>query len=158
MSVPFFPRPAEALVDRNLFRTRQIQHDPIMPFSEARDLLPVPILPDQPDWIELYWRAWEMTWSFLRRPSRASGLLSSYIDATYNNNIFMWDTAFMTQFGVYGRRAFPFIRSLDNFYAKQHEDGAICREINTVDGSDNAQVICSSSLYVPLSATTIVVC
>ena len=26
--------------------------------------------------------------------------------------------------------------SLDNFYAKQHEDGAICREINTIDGTD----------------------
>lgn len=130
------PRPEEPLVDKNLFRSRQTQLDPIMPFSEARELLPVPILPDHPDWLELYWRAWEMAWSHLRRPSRSSGLISSYLDSTYNNHLFMWDSAFMAQFGVYGRRAFPFIDSLNNFYAKQHADGAICREIDPADGVD----------------------
>jgi hypothetical protein len=42
----------------------------------------------------------------------------------------------MTMFGHYGRRVFPFINTLDNFYAKQHADGFICREINTYDGRD----------------------
>ena len=136
MSNPVYPRPSEPLVEKNLFRSRQVQRDPIMPFNEAKDRLPVPILPDHPDWIELYWRAWEMAWSHLRRPKRSSGFVSRYIDAAFNDNIFMWDSAFMVQFGAYGRRAFPFINSLDNFYAKQHDDGAICREINTVDGTD----------------------
>ena len=36
---------------------------------------------------------------------------------------------FMTLFGRYGERAFTFMRTLDNFYAKQHPDGFICREI-----------------------------
>ncbi len=136
MSSPFFTRPSEVLVDRNQFRSGQAHPDPIKPFSEARDLLPVPVLPDHPDWVELYWRAWEMTWAHLRRPNRASGLVASYVDACFNKNVFMWDSGFMTQFGVYGRRAFPFIHALDNFYAKQHNDGAICREINAEDGSD----------------------
>jgi hypothetical protein len=48
----------------------------------------------------------------------------------------MWDSAFMVQFGAYGRRAFPFITALDNFYARQHNDGAICRQISAQDGRD----------------------
>ncbi len=131
-----YPRPAEPLVAKNPFRSQPVQRDPIKPFIEVRDQLPVPILPDHPDWIELYWRTWEMAWSHLRRPKRSSGLVSRYIDAAFNDNIFMWDSAFMVQFGVYGRRAFPFIESLNNFYAKQHDDGAICCEIDSLDGMD----------------------
>ena len=48
----------------------------------------------------------------------------------------MWETAFSLQYGLYGRRAFHFAGSLDNFYAKQHDDGYICREINEQDGHD----------------------
>lgn len=96
----------------------------------------MPIMPEHPDWIELYWRTWEMVWSHLRRPSRSSGLLSSYVEVSENSDIFMWDTVFAVQFGVYGRRAFPFVATLDNFFAKQHEDGAICREISAEDGGD----------------------
>jgi glycogen debranching enzyme len=48
----------------------------------------------------------------------------------------MWDSAFTVQFGAYARRAFPFINLLNNFYAKQHDDGAICREISPADGSE----------------------
>ena len=51
----------------------------------------------------------------------------------------MWDTAFMMLFGIYGRRAFPFIHSLNNFYTKQHDDGFICRQISTKDGGDSFQ-------------------
>jgi hypothetical protein len=42
----------------------------------------------------------------------------------------------MVQFGWYGRRAFPFINMLDNFYARQHDDGFICRSFDTLSGSD----------------------
>lgn len=136
MSFSFTPRPTEPLVNKNLFRSRQAHPEPIKPFSEAKDMLPVPIMPEYPDWVELYWRGWEMAWSHLRRPARSSGLISGYLDATFNDHIFMWDSAFMTQFGVYGRRAYPFIDSLNNFYTKQHDDGAICREINPADGED----------------------
>ena len=49
--------------------------------------------------------------------------MSNYIDTAYNGNIFMWDSAFITLFGQYGRKAFDFMGTLDNFYAKQHVDG-----------------------------------
>jgi len=136
MSNPTHPRPLEPLVEKNLFRGQTVQREPIPSFNQAKVQLPVPILPDHSDWTELYWRTWEMAWSNLRRPKRSSGLVSRFIDPAFNENILMWDTAFMVQFGVYGRRAFPFIDSLDNFYASQHADGSICREINMAEGCD----------------------
>jgi hypothetical protein len=36
----------------------------------------------------------------------------------------------------YGHPLVPGIASLDNFYAKQHEDGEICREIHRATGRD----------------------
>ena len=47
----------------------------------------------------------------------------------------MWDSSFILMFARYGTRFFPFQRTLDNFYAKQHPDGFICREIKA-DGAD----------------------
>src|SRR5215211_7542368 len=51
-------------------------------------------------------------------------------------NVFMWDSAFILLFARYGRRTFDFQRTLDNLYASQHPDGFICREIGTFDGKD----------------------
>ena len=47
----------------------------------------------------------------------------------------MWDSSFILMFARYGARFFPFQNTLDNFYAKQHPDGFICREIKA-DGAD----------------------
>ena len=65
-----------------------------------------------------------------------SGFVARFIDPAFNDCIFLWDSCFMTLFGRYGARAFPFIRTLDNFYAKQHPDGFICREIGRAQGDD----------------------
>ncbi len=136
MGHPTFPRPLEPAVSRNTFRGEQRPLREIPPFAKARSLLPVPVLPEHPAWQELYWRAWELAWSHLRQPRAESGFIASFIDTAFNDNSFMWDSAFMMQFGVYARRAFDFMGTLDNFYAKQHDDGYICREINTYEGYD----------------------
>ena len=47
----------------------------------------------------------------------------------------MWDSSFILMFARYGANFFPFQHTLDNFYAKQHPDGFICREIKA-DGAD----------------------
>ena len=62
--------------------------------------------------------------------------MARFIDPAFNDCIFLWDSCFMTLFGRYGARAFPFVRTLDNFYAKQHPDGFICREIGRALGDD----------------------
>jgi glycogen debranching enzyme len=136
MSHPTFPRPREPLVANNAFRGRTYQQVPIPSFQEARARLPEPVLPENPEWVEMYWRAWEMAWSNLHPPRSRSGFVANYIDPTFNRHTFMWDSAFMVQFGVYGRRAFDFIAALNNFYAKQHDDGFICREISLETGRD----------------------
>ena len=40
----------------------------------------------------------------------------------------VFDTAFITYFARYAHAAYPFIEGFDNCYARQHENGFICRE------------------------------
>lgn len=136
MSFTTYSRPQEPLVSQNPFRGQAYRRQPIPSFLEAKAQLPVPVLPEHPQWVEMYWRAWELAWSHLCRPAPATGFVANYIDSTFGEHIFMWDSAFMTQFGLYGRRIFNFMETLDNFYARQHEDGFICRQISAVDGQD----------------------
>ncbi len=141
MAHPTFPHPRHPYVARNPFRegrrrSGEFRAGEIIPFHEARPLLPVPVIPHFSEWEEMYWRAWEIAWRHLRQPRSGSGLVANFIDSAFNGNMFMWDSAFMTQFGIYGRRAFDFLGTLENFYARQHDDGYICREINMLDGHD----------------------
>ncbi|MCL2463029.1 MAG: hypothetical protein FWF44_10215 [Defluviitaleaceae bacterium] len=84
-----------------------------------------------------YWKAWEIGFSNLRNPAPTGGFVSPYIDTTFNGCIFMWDSCFMTMFTKYAKRVFDAQSTLDNFYAKQHPDGFICREIDEESGEDN---------------------
>ncbi|MCA9946943.1 MAG: hypothetical protein KC449_25855, partial [Anaerolineales bacterium] len=105
-------------------------------FAEAKARLPQPILPDHDEWVGLYWRAWELAWNNLRQPQARSGFVANFLDAGTEAYLFMWDSAFTSQFGLYGRRAFNFTGNLDNLYARQHEDGFICRQIDLATGED----------------------
>lgn len=108
----------------------------ILKFAELREKLPAPIDDENPDLVKLYWRTWELASSNFYEPTAKNGFVSPYIDATFNENIFFWDTAFMTMFLNYADGLTPGIASLDNFYAKQHENGEICREISRENGAD----------------------
>lgn len=136
MAHPTFPRLPHPYIERNQFRHKRPNAREIIPFAEARAKIPAPVIPQRPNWEEMYWRAWEIAWSHLHKPKAGSGFVANYIDSAFNSNIFMWDSAFISQFGIYGRRAFDFLGTLDNFYACQHDDGLICREINMLEGYD----------------------
>lgn len=136
MSYPNYARPEEPLVSKNAFRTRSYQPQEIPSFAEAREYIPVPVLPDHMAWMEMYWRAWEIAWNNLRRPQPAGGFIANYIDAACNGHMLVWHSAFTVQFGLYARHAFDFMGTLDNFYSKQHDDGFICRDIETENGRD----------------------
>lgn len=125
----------EPLVTENEYRIAQ--PETIVPgsFAEAKNILPSPSWEGHAKEIKMYWKAWEIGIGNIKAPEKGSGFVSSYIDTAYNGNIFMWDSAFITMFTRYGTRFFPFQRTLDNFYAKQHPDGFICREIKS-DGAD----------------------
>ena len=136
MAKPDYRRPLEPLVSRNDFRERTMLRPTIPSFASARERLPEPILPAFPEWVELYWRAWEMAIAQMQRPALASGLLAPYVSAEAAAALEACETAFTTQYLVYGRRALPALHGLDNFYARQHDDGFICRAISAADGRD----------------------
>lgn len=125
----------EPLVAENEFRTAKPETIQPKNFAEAKNILPNPIWAGHEKELEMYWRAWEIAVGNIKAPQPGSGFISSYLDTAYNGNIFMWDSSFILMFARYGTRFFPFQRTLDNFYAKQHPDGFICREIKA-DGAD----------------------
>lgn len=98
--------------------------------------LPSPILPKHKLWVDTYWKAWEIASTHFYEPTPESGFVSQFIDAAFNDNIFLWDTSFMTMFTGLAHPLVPGIGSLDNFYIKQHPDGEISREISRTTGKD----------------------
>lgn len=125
----------EALVAENEFRSASRKTLEPRSFEEAKQILPNPIWEGHNREVEMYWKAWEIAIGNIRQPEVGSGLVSPYLDIAYNGNLFMWDACFMMMYARYGYHYFPFQNTLDNFYAKQHPDGFICREIKA-DGAD----------------------
>lgn len=133
---PKFERPSDPIVAQNSFRGQAASLQSWPSFNEAKAHLPTPILPEHDAWVQLYWRGWELAWENLRRLEARSGFVANVLGAGTEPYLFMWDSAFMSQFGLYGRRAFDFSGNLDNLYAKQHDDGFICRQIDLAAGAD----------------------
>jgi len=102
---------------------------PLPKYEEVRSQLPSPIDDDHPLWVETYWKAWELAFSNFHEPAPSSGLVSQFIDAAFDQSIFLWDSSFMTLFTNLASPLVPGISTLDNFYAKQQADGEISREI-----------------------------
>lgn len=124
------------LVDENIFLTLPREQAALPEFGSSRHLLPAPRWQGHEQAIDCYWKAWEIAFRNLRQPPPQSPLVANFIDTAFNDCTFMWDSSFMTMFGRYGSRAFPFQRTLDNFYSRQQADGFICREIAIQDGTD----------------------
>lgn len=125
------------LVKENTFIHRRPNDVPLPVYEGAREVLPTPFWDHHDDVIECYWKAWELACEHVNPATNENGFVAPYIDSAFNNSLFMWDTCFIMMFAKYGRRAFDFQQSLDNFYAKQHPDGFICREIKESDGTDS---------------------
>lgn len=106
-------------------------------YEESADRLPQLILKDKPEYEELYTATWKLVFSKLMTPPEGSPLVANWIDDGLSPQIFQWDTNLAMFFGRYAHHIFPFIKSHDNFYARQHDDGMICRVINEADGSDH---------------------
>jgi hypothetical protein len=128
---------ANAWVPENRFISMAPDQADLPSLSQTREILPDPFWSGHPAVSDCYWRAWELAFSNLRRPTPENGFAANFCDSAFNGNLIMWDSCFVTCFGVYGRRAFNFQRTLDTFYRKQHPDGFICREIIETDGRDS---------------------
>ena len=106
-------------------------------YEEIKDKLPKPIFDGHDGYLECYDFAWKTAFSNLRNPFPKSGFVSDFIDTAFNGCLFMWDSSFILMFTKYANHIFPFQKTLDNFYALQHKDGFICREIIEETGWDH---------------------
>lgn len=106
-------------------------------YAEAvASTLPLPYWPSYPEAVECYSRCWEIAFSNFRPATDENGFVTDYSSTMFGDNLYLWDSVFITLFGRYGDRAFKFQNTLDNFYAKQHPDGGICRQLRERDGGD----------------------
>jgi hypothetical protein len=111
---------------------------PLPAFAETTVLLPAPIYDENPFYVRMYWKAWELGFHNFYEPEQGSGFVSPFIDAAFNQDVFLWDSCFMSMFCNYADPLVPGISSLDNFYAKQYDDGEIGRQISRRTGRDKA--------------------
>lgn len=126
----------EPLVGQNVFRNRPADRSLPRNLPESRHLLPDPFWAGHESAVACYWKVWDLAFRNLKQVSYGNGFITPYIDTAFNDCLFMWDSAFILMFARYGERAFPFQKTLDNFYAKQHLDGFISRELQEWDGQD----------------------
>lgn len=96
--------------------------------------VPEPFFDEDPAWVALHDRAWELLAAHVAAGSADNGFAEHYLDEAFSAQIFQWDTCFMTLFARYGADAFPVMPSLDNFYGVQAEDGYIGRVVDEDDG------------------------
>jgi serine/threonine protein kinase len=125
------------------FEKKSYSGSAIPRFEDYKDKLPIPILEDEPQYVELYWKAWQLAFQHLKAPAAGSPLVSNYIEQGNGGDFgtFQWDIIFMMMFGRYAHHVFPFNESLDNFYARQYENGYIFFEIDDSNGAGADMVI-----------------
>ena len=121
-------------VEKNTFIERNAETGILPKFDDIKDLLPVPVFEGHEDEIKAYYAAWKIAFSNLRPAVPCTNIISDFIDTAFNGYSFMWDSVFMAFFGRYASEIFPFQKTLDNFYASQHKDGFISRQINCETG------------------------
>lgn len=89
--------------------------------DEWKQQIPCPLLDDQAELIELYWKAWELAYNQIKEEDGFPQ--SPYLDeAHWEDTIWIWDTCFMALFSKYAPKVFPGVESLNNFYVPLHTD------------------------------------
>ena len=106
----------------------------VLSLGAGKELLPAPVLDAHPAWVDLYWETWRLTYQNLAFGTSRNGLASAYMDEGYNDDIYQWDSIFMSLFGRYGQKLFPATATLDNFYRKQDRNGYIQRIYSETTG------------------------
>lgn len=123
-------------VKENSFRHAGVQDEPLPAYDEVKEALPQPVWEGHELSLAAYDFTWRTAFGNLKQPAPGSGFVRNFIDTAFNDCLFMWDSSFILMFGKYADHLFPFQHTLDNFYAKQHRDGFICREIDEGTGKD----------------------
>lgn len=122
-------RVEEPYAKNNAFKKQRVHIGLLPKYERVKKLLPEPFWEGHDDYLKCYDFAWKIAFKNIKNPTIASRFKSQFIDTAFNGFSFMWDSSFMVMFGKYGVQAFNFQKTLDNFYACQHCDGFISREI-----------------------------
>lgn len=140
-----------SLSDRGIyFDKKKYVTTRIPSYDVNKNKLPRPVLSDNPEWVNMYYKAWQIGFSHIKQPTAGSPLVSNFYDENFDGNIFQWDMLFMTIFGRYAEHIFPGIESLDNFYCRQHVSGCITRCVDETTGADNGDEDSDNIINPPL--------
>lgn len=84
-------------------------------YQNWKQEIPIPVLEEKPEYLELYWKAWELAHDHVKEiPGMPQ---SPYMDEAFIlTDIWIWDTCFMLFFCRYAPHIFPGIQTLNNFY------------------------------------------
>ncbi|NDV60994.1 hypothetical protein G0Q06_00870 [Puniceicoccales bacterium CK1056] len=87
--------------------------------------LPQPIVEDHPEWVDFYYEAWRF--AELKKMTYEGHTI--FDTAFKPGKVWLWDTVWISHFGIYVQDANPDIRdpmyAYDMFYAQQRADGCI---------------------------------
>jgi len=86
------------------------------------------------DFVDLYDRTWAWLEDFWARGTKKNGFESSFFYYPSSETVNQFDACLSTFFLVYSNKVYPASPSLDNFYAKQEESGAIRGEYDIASG------------------------
>lgn len=104
-------------------------------FESVKDFLPAPITDDE-ELLELYWFTLRLAFKNAKAPENHEEMVANYQDSAFNQNLFLWDSAFISRFLSPFSEFLPGIKTLDNFYHRQLDDGLIPREFDKATGKD----------------------
>ena len=89
-----------------------------------RSEVPTPLCSAHPEYLELYWKAWELVYDHIvDLPGMPQ---TPYMDEAFcDSDIWIWDTCFMSLFCKYAQKQFPGVESLNNFYEVLYGDKSL---------------------------------
>lgn len=89
-----------------------------------RSKAPEPVLGRHGEWVDLYWKALEMSLGNIERPAK-KGWKPQMSCMPGSGNIWQWDSCFMAMFSKYMPGLLPGYNNLDNLYRMQDKRGYI---------------------------------
>lgn len=94
-------------------------------YNNELEKLPKIICDANPDWVKMYYLAWETAFSNIEYPKK-EGWLPQMTCMPGMGMIWQWDSCFMTFISNYSNGTISALNNLDNLYSVQREDGYLC--------------------------------
>jgi hypothetical protein len=135
------------------FEAKSYLGPPMPRFEDLKNRFPVPILDGHPEVIQAYQYCWKTllgVWYFSPEAPDHQAVANICGIKSWGpwGSTMVFDTTFILHFARYGHQAYPFVTAFDNCYARQHENGFICRETD----KNNREVYVGFPVNPPLFA------